>query len=354
MNVLFDARYIRIDYHDGISRYSSELAHALHPILSCTFLICDQKQKKFLPKGAKTQLIHEPTSLKEPFTAFILNRFKPDVVFSPMQTMGSLGKKFKLVLTVHDLIYFSHSKPPSQFSLPLRIGWRLYHSSYLFQRIALRGADAIATVSKTTEQAMRLARMDVRPITVVPNAAPAKMSTVTSFDGPVEHLIYMGSFMPYKNAESLLESMQWLPGKTIHLLSRISNERKQDLLKHVADPTTVKFHNGVSDELYHRLLYNKAALVNSSLNEGYGLPLAEALSQGVPMAVSAIDIFHEVAGKGARYFDPHDPKNIADTIRTLDSAAVRAQLAKAGIEHSKAWSWQASARRLKALIESIA
>lgn len=353
MNVLFDARYIRTDYHDGISRYTTELATALHPLIPCTFLICDDKQRRLLPKNAQTLRIHAPTSPKEPFTALLLNKYSPDVVFSPMQTIGSLGKRFKLILTVHDLIYFSHPKPPGQFSWLLRIGWRIYHSTYAFQKLTLRGADAVATVSKTTEQAMGLAGMDQRPITVIPNAAPLSNKAVKRYAGPAEHLIYMGSFMPYKNVESLIAAMQWLPGKTLHLLSRVTPQRKKELLKLAGGKESIVFHNGVSDAYYQKLLHNKAILVNASLNEGYGLPLAEALSQGVPMAVSDIEIFHEVARKGALYFNPKDPKNIAATINKLDSAETRASVSRNGIAHAQKSSWHDSARRLKALIESL-
>ena len=353
MNVLFDARYIRTDYHDGISRYTTELANAIHPLLACTFLICDEKQRKLLPKNARTLLIHAPTSSKEPFTALLLNKYSPDVVFSPMQTIGSFGKRFKLILTVHDLIYFSHPKSPGQFNWPLRIGWRIYHSTYAFQKKVLRGADVVATVSNTTKNAMELVGMDQRPIVVIPNAAPTSNKAVKHYAGPAEHLIYMGSFMPYKNVESLIDAMQWLPGKTLHLLSRITSKRKKELLKRADSEALIVFHNGVSDAYYQRLLRNKAVLLNASLNEGYGLPLAEALSQGVPMAVSDIDTFHEVANKGALYFDPQDPKDIAETIKKLDSADTRATLSTAGIAHAQKSSWHESARRLKTLIESL-
>src|SRR5690625_6518541 len=40
----------------------------------------------------------------------------PDVVFSPMQTIGSAGRKFGLILTLHDLIYYQHRTPPKDRS----------------------------------------------------------------------------------------------------------------------------------------------------------------------------------------------------------------------------------------------
>ena len=54
------------------------------------------------------------------FVALLVNRLKPDVVFSPMQTMGSLGRRYRLVLTVHDLIYYRHRTPPRDLPAPVR------------------------------------------------------------------------------------------------------------------------------------------------------------------------------------------------------------------------------------------
>ena len=62
MKLLYDARYIRTDFHDGISRYTTELGKALAKITEVTFLINDPAQQKFLPKNAKIEYIHAPTS----------------------------------------------------------------------------------------------------------------------------------------------------------------------------------------------------------------------------------------------------------------------------------------------------
>ena len=106
MKLFFDARYTRTDYHDGISRYSAELGNALAKLTPVTFLISEEGQKRWFPKNAEFIKIHPGTSLKEPFTALILNKYKPDVVYSPMQTIGTIGRRYTSVLTVHDLIYY--------------------------------------------------------------------------------------------------------------------------------------------------------------------------------------------------------------------------------------------------------
>ena len=100
-----------------------------------------------------------------------VNQLEPDVVFSPMQTMGTAGRRYRLVLTLHDLIYYRNRTPPRDLAWPIRLLWRLYHLAWWPQRLLLNRADAVVTVSETTEGADREHRLTRRPITVVRNAA---------------------------------------------------------------------------------------------------------------------------------------------------------------------------------------
>lgn len=349
MKLFFDARYIRTDFHNGISRYSAELGSALHALAPVTFLISEEGQRAHLPEGADCLLIHAPTSAKEPFTALILNRYRPDVVFSPMQTMGTFGRRFRLILTLHDMIYYRHRTPPSEFSPLIRLGWRLFHASYVPQRITLNSADVVATVSETTAADFRAVKLTKRPIIVTPNA-PQRLDRYldapVDLSAPPRNLIYMGAFIGYKNVETLILGMADLPEHTLHLLSRITTKRKAELEALVPAGARVVFHGGVSDERYAQLLADDALLVTASLDEGYGLPIAEALTLGVPAVVSDLPIFHEVADGGARYFAATNPAAFAREVRALDDADERRRVSAAGLAHSATFSWADSARVL--------
>jgi hypothetical protein len=86
-----------------------------------------------------------------------------------MQTIGPLGRRFGLILTLHDTIYYRHRTPPRDLPWYVRLGWRLFHLSYVPQRLTLDAADVVATVSETS--AAEFARApDPRPVVVVPNA----------------------------------------------------------------------------------------------------------------------------------------------------------------------------------------
>ena len=353
MKLFFDARYTRTDYHDGISRYSAELGNALAKLTPVTFLISDEKQKKWFPKKASFIKIHDGTSMKEPLTAKILNKYAPDVVYSPMQTIGTMGRNYKAVLTPQDMIYYRHPKAPAALPLAVRAGWWLYHQTYLPQRLLLKGADLITTVSHTSAEDLKNARMTKLPIHVVYNAPQQFSKYPVTHDKMVKNIVYMGSFMVYKNAETLIKGMQWLPGRTLHLLSRISGKRKEALSKLIPEGASVIFHNGVTDDEYEKLLADNAVLATASLDEGFGIPVAEAMAMGVPAVISDTRVFHEVGGNGAVYFDPKAPQQFAEAVKKLDKKAFRNKqilLAKAYVQK---FNWDESAKVLLSAIKSL-
>ncbi|RYF28982.1 MAG: glycosyltransferase family 1 protein [Chloroflexi bacterium] len=350
MRLFFDARYIRIDFHDGISRYTTELGKALATITPVTFIISDKAQLKFLPAHAEHVIIHSTTSAKEPLTSIILNKYNPDVVFSPMQTMGTIGRRFKLILTLHDMIYYHHRTPPHHLNMAIKLGWRAFHMTYIPQRITLNSADVVATVSHTSKSEFERVNLTKRPIVVIPNA-PQRLEKflgdkkIIRSESP-RNLVYMGSFMEYKNVETLIKGMEFLPGKTLHLLSRIAPNRKAALQSLAPHDAEVIFHGGVSDQQYAEILANDAVLVSGSLNEGYGLPLAESLEMGIPAVVSDLPIHNEVAGQGALYFDPLNAKDFADKVRNLDDTLIVRDLIKEGQKHISQYRWSISAKIL--------
>ena len=319
------------------------------------FLIHDDAQRAFLPSGARVLRIHAPTALREPLTALLLNRHRPDAVFSPMQTIGSLGRRFGLILTLHDTIYYRHRTPPRDLPWYVRLGWRLFHLSYVPQRLTLNAADVVATVSETSAAEFARVHLTKRPVVVVPNA-PQRLAELlpagTEVVPGADNLVYMGSFMPYKNVETLIRAAAHLPGRTLHLLSRISPARRAQLSAMV-DPAgaEVIFHGGVTDAEYAALLANRAVLVSASLDEGYGLPVAEAIELGVPAVVTDMPIFREVAGDGARYAPGTDAEAFAAAVRGLDDPAVREAVVAAGTAHIARFSWERSAH---ALLDALA
>ena len=354
MKIVVDCRYVRIDQHDGISRYTAGVVTALaarHPV---TMLISDERQLAMLPE-LPWALASGPTSARELLVALQVNKLEPDVVFTPMQTMGTLGRRYKLVKTLHDLIYYRNRTPPRDLNPVIRLLWRLYHLAWWPQRALLNRADVVATVSATTKQLMQQHRLTSRPIVIVGNAAePAPADAPTHRSMPQRHeLVYMGSFMPYKNVETLARALHELPGYRLHLLSRISAGDRERLVA-IAPPDALVIHDGTSEADYLALLETATALVTASLDEGFGLPLVEAMSLGTPVVVSDIPIFREIGGEAALYAPATDPSAVASAIRRLEDPAEWEKRSIASRTQAARFSWDHSAETLLATLEDLA
>ncbi|MCQ1950312.1 glycosyltransferase family 4 protein [Arthrobacter sp. zg-Y859] len=345
MRLAVDARFTRTDHHDGISRYGASLIEAVSRHADVVMLISDERQLGLLPDLPWVK-VNSPLSPAELFVAFRINRLGADAVFCPMQTMGSWGRKYPLILTLHDLIYYQNPTPPSFLPPAVRWLWRLYHLAYWPQRLLLDRADVVATISGTTRELMSRHRLTKRPVRIVANA-PQAGAVPRDPDAKAEaSLLYMGSFMPYKNVETIIRGMEYLPDFTLHLLSRISDARRSELEALIPAGARVRFHNGVTDEEYDALLRRTTALVTLSKAEGYGLPVIEAMAVGTPVIASDIPIFREVSGGAAVLVDPDDPSAFAGAVRQLGEPGRWQKASDAGVQRAADYSWGASATQL--------
>jgi len=355
MRIVFDCRYTRIGRHDGISRYTAGLVAALAKRHAVTMLISDHRQLEMLPH-LPWELIGSPTSAGEPWVARQVNRLKPDVVFTPMQTMGGWGRRYRLVLTVHDLIYYRNRTPPRDLPAPIRLLWRLYHLAWWPQRMLLNRSDAVVTVSQTTKQLIAEHRLTRRPVHVVPNAADMpELDPVRAARTSPESksLVYMGSFMPYKNVETLVRAAALLPDYELHLMSRVSDAERERLTA-VAPDARIVFHNGASDEEYAETIAAATALVTASHDEGFGIPLVESMTLGTPVVVSDIPIFREIGGEAALFFAPDSAEEAAARIRHLEEDGVWAARSEASKREAARFTWDASAEHLLTVLTAAA
>ncbi|MBL0884860.1 glycosyltransferase family 4 protein [Myceligenerans indicum] len=350
MRVLVDCRYVRTGRHDGISRYTAGIVRELARLLPVELLIHDERQLAHLP-DLPWHRISAPTSWREPFVALQVRRLRPDVVFSPMQTMGSWGRNYRLVLTLHDLIYYRNPTPPRDLSWPVRVLWRLFHLAWWPQRVLLNRADAVVTVSRTTAELIAARHLTRRQVTVVPNAAdPVPDDESGTERGPrTRTLLYMGSFMPYKNVETLARAAALLPDHELHLLSRTPAGVRERLTA-LAGPGRLVFHDGVSDREYRHLLREATALVSASRDEGFGIPLVEAMLLGTPVVVSDIPVFREVAGDAGAFVPPGDAEGFASAVLALEDPGVWDERSAASREQASLFSWPRSAATLAELL----
>ena len=348
MKIIFDNRYTRLGHHDGISRYGARLVEELSKLHPVTMLISDKRQLEMLP-DLPWVMGPDPTGIGEPWVARTVNTYAPDVVFTPMQTMGPGGRNYALVTTIHDLIYYTHRTPPRDLNPALRLLWRGYHLWVGFQRALLNKADAHLVDSETTRALMDKFRMTKNPTYVVllgteqPDPTPVRAAAVA------KELVYMGSFMPYKNVELLATAMNQLPDYRLRLMSRVSDSDRARISA-LAPEGSIEFVGGASDEQYSDALLRATALVSASRDEGFGLPVVEAQALGTPVLLNDTAIFREIGGAPAGYFDGESIDSFVAAVRELEDPEEWARRSAASTEWAKRYNWPDAAKALLAVL----
>lgn len=111
----------------------------------------------------------------------------------------------------------------------------------------------------------------------------------------------------------------------------------------------VRFEGFVPDSTLSKLYRGAEALVYPSLLEGFGLPLLEAMSRGIPVVTSNRGVLAEVAGEAAILVDPESISSIASGMVQVLEASIRADLITKGRARVLGFSWERSALELKGI-----
>jgi len=168
------------------------------------------------------------------------------------------------------------------------------------------------------------------------------------------YFLYIGNTRPRKNIVGLIKAFKLF-----------LNKSGQDYLLVIAGRIEKRFLNLEKEikkaELEDRviltdfvtqeektLLYKKStALCFPSFYEGFGLPILEAQSLGVPVLTSNTASMPEVAGKGALYVNPYDINDIAEgMVKLIENNDLRHELIRKGFENIKRFSWEESVRKI--------
>jgi glycosyltransferase involved in cell wall biosynthesis len=110
----------------------------------------------------------------------------------------------------------------------------------------------------------------------------------------------------------------------------------------------VELRGYVAPEDRRALIAGAVALVMPSLMEGFGLPLVEAMTLGVPVIASNRGSLPEVLGGAGDVFDASDPAGLeASLTRVLSSADLRNRMADAGRQRARHYTWADTARHTR-------
>jgi glycosyltransferase involved in cell wall biosynthesis len=159
-------------------------------------------------------------------------------------------------------------------------------------------------------------------------------------DGPAADLgapyvLTVATLEPRKNLQALVEAHRLLGGELLLAVVGAEGWGEQPLL----DDPRIRRLGYVSDEELARLYRGAAVAVYPSRFEGFGIPVIEAMACGAPVVVSSHASLDEASGHAAVRVDPDEPQAIASGIEL--ALAEQEQLAAAGLEHSRSFTWRA-------------
>jgi glycosyltransferase involved in cell wall biosynthesis len=100
-------------------------------------------------------------------------------------------------------------------------------------------------------------------------------------------------------------------------------------------------------------LLSAFALVSASKDEGFGIPLVEAMQFGTPVVVSDLEIFKEVADSAGTYFDPSSPESFAKAVKSLGDKSQWQQKSVLSTKQASEFDWDKSAAALLKQFEEL-
>lgn len=256
-----------------------------------------------------------------------------DVLFCPFGDPFWAEDGVPTVCTINDLQHLDH---PEFFTAA-----ELEHRAHYVRRL-VAVADRVLVPSEFTKASVERQLRVAAPIDLVPY--PAQRSWVGAAPRPAgaaphrpPYLLYPANAWPHKNHERLLEAMvehrrtSAAAGRTpISLVltgSLLGSTSVEDRVIELGLIDLVHVLGHVPDLELHELYRSARGLIFPSLYEGFGLPVLEAMSFGIPVACSDTTSLPEVAAGAARMFDPTDVHDIAAAIGDLaHDASLAAEL----------------------------
>jgi glycosyltransferase involved in cell wall biosynthesis len=251
------------------------------------------------------------------------------------------------VVTIHDLFFLDH---------PDRVHGEIRRDYPSLAPDHLRRADAVVTSSVHTQRLIveRLGVADDR-VYCCPPGAPVWTKLGRSPHLPSHgYVLLLGTLEARKNVGVILDALTRLvqagAAPTLVLAGGATADADEWLARASQPPLAshVKYVGYVTDDRREDLFAGARALVLPSLDEGFGLTALEAMSAGVPVIASNRGSLPEVVGNGGLLLEPHDVDAWTSAINrvTHDEAWAR-ELACAGLERSKTFTWDHSAARLR-------
>ena len=216
------------------------------------------------------------------------------------------SNKTKYILTIHDLNALYESS---------NFGTGEFYKRNLQKKIDR--ASVVTFISKfTADEVARNFKIDQSKTQVIYNGISLGTDvSVPELIPDGKFIFSVGTVLPKKNFHVLIDFLKLVPDFKIILAGTTFHAYAKDMQKRIND-------EGLSDRFFligtisepHKVWYyqHASAFVFPSLLEGFGLPVAEAMSMGLPLFISDKTSLPEVGGGDAYYFTSFDSQSMRD------------------------------------------
>jgi glycosyltransferase involved in cell wall biosynthesis len=159
-------------------------------------------------------------------------------------------------------------------------------------------------------------------------------------------ILSVGAIQRRKNILRLVEAFEHTPSEWKLVLAGslgFDSEAARDHIEHSPRKQDIQMLGYVSDPELEALYQRASVLAFPSLDEGFGMPILDAMARGVPVLTSNVSAMPEVAGGAALLVDPVDAGSIADGLCQLTvDPALRHTLTRAGLAQAAKFTWEKS------------
>lgn len=329
--IALDASYSLDRQPTGVGVYSERLLRGLAASQPRTAFAWCYRPHKFLkarqfPGNAQRALLLEsgPWLWTAPRLFHGLNQRLPKRKRSPS------------IATFHDLFVLSAEYSTAEFRQ--RFAEQARH--------AAKNSDVLIAVSQFTALQMEqhLGVLGSR-IRVIPHGVDAVGAPQTGVDRrPI--ILHVGAIQKRKNLVRLVEAFAQAPRHwELHLAGSLGYGAEEVLaaIERSAHRERIRTPGYLSPAELEQAYRTASIFAFPSLDEGFGIPVLEAMAHGLPVVTSHRSALPEAAGDAAWLIDPEDTVALGQALRELcEDEALRAQWQARGLERVKSCGWQAA------------